>query len=145
MPLVRISLLKGRPAAQRHSIGDAVHRALVESVGVPALDRFQLITEHEPGELVYDPGYLGIARSDGIVIVQITFSTGRTLEQKRALYRAIADNLQGVGVRPEDAWVNLVDVPRENWSFGLGEASYAPATMEASPRGPHVQGRAAQG
>jgi phenylpyruvate tautomerase PptA (4-oxalocrotonate tautomerase family) len=127
MPLVRISLVKGQPAALRRSIGDAVHRALVESVDVPARDRFQLLTEHEPGDLVYDSEYLGIARSDNIVIIQITLNTGRTLEKKRKLYRRIAHNLGELGVRREDVLINLVEVAKENWSFGNGVASYAPA------------------
>ena len=127
MPLVRISLVKGQPAALRRSIGDAVHRALVETIDVPARDRFQLLTEHEPGDLVYDSEYLGIARSDNIVIIQITLSAGRSLEKKRKLYRRIAHNLGELGVRREDAWINLVEVAKENWSFGNGVASYAPA------------------
>ena len=127
MPLVRISLAKGKPASYRRQVGDAVHRALVEAVGVPALDRFQLITEHEPENFVYDREFLGIERSPDLVIIQITLSAGRTLEQKRALYRRIASNLEAaVGLRPEDAWINLVEVAKENWSFGNGEASYAP-------------------
>ena len=127
MPLVRISLVKGQPAALRRSIGDAVHRAMVEAIDVPQRDRFQLLTEHEPGDLVYDSAYLGIARSDNIVIVQITLSTGRSLEKKRKLYRRIAHNLGELGVRREDVWINLVEVAKENWSFGNGVASYAPA------------------
>ena len=126
MPLVRISLVKGKPEAYRRKVGDAIHRALVETIGVPPLDRFQLVTEHEPGDIVYDSNYLGIARSANILIVQITLSLGRTLEQKRALYRRIAANLAAaVGLRPEDAWINLVEVAKENWSFGNGVASYA--------------------
>jgi len=130
MPLVRISLLKGRTPELRRKLGDAIHRALVETVAVPPRDRFQILTEHEPGDLVYDSEYLGIARTDQVVIVQITLSAGRTLAQKRALFRRIADNLAALGVRREDAWVNLVEVAKENWSFAHsaneGEASYAP-------------------
>ena len=148
MPLVRISLVKGKPAAYRRKVGDAVHLALVDTMGVPRLDRFQLITEHEPGDLVYDSMYLGIARSSDLLIIQITLSSGRTLDQKRALYRRIADNLgAAVGLRPEDVWINLVEVAKENWSFGNGVASYAAEglRMPASPpRSAHVQGRAAQ-
>jgi len=127
MPLVRISLVKGQPAALRRSIGDAVHRAMVEAIDVPQRDRFQLLTEHEPGDLVYDSEYLGIARSDNIVIIQITLSAGRSLEKKRKLYRRVAHNLGELGVRREDVWINLVEVAKENWSFGNGVASYAPA------------------
>jgi phenylpyruvate tautomerase PptA (4-oxalocrotonate tautomerase family) len=103
-----------------------VHRALVDTIGVPELDRFQILSEHEPGDLVYDPGYLGIARTNDIVIIQLTIRAGRALTQKRALFRRIADNLAALGVRREDAWINLVEVAKENWSFGNGEASYAP-------------------
>jgi 4-oxalocrotonate tautomerase len=125
MPLVRISVRKGKRPAWRQELGEAVHEALVSTVGVPAADRFQLLTEHEPGDLVYDAEYLGIARTNNIVIVQITLSGGRTLAQKRALYRRIAENLARLGVRREDVLINLVEVAKENWSFGLGEATYA--------------------
>jgi 4-oxalocrotonate tautomerase len=133
MPLVRISLAKGKPESYRRKVGDAIHRAMVETINVPPLDRFQLLTEHEPGDLVYDSTYLGIARTADILIVQITISVGRTLEQKRALYRRIAANLAAAaGLRPEDAFVNLVEVAKENWSFGNGVASYAPAEAQAA-------------
>lgn len=127
MPLVRISLVKGKPAALRRAVGEAVHRALVETIDVPARDRFQLLTEHEAGDLVYDSEYLGIARTDNIVIIQITLSAGRSLDKKRRLFRRIADGLAALGLRREDAWINLVEVAKENWSFGNGIASYAPA------------------
>ena len=126
MPLVRIALLKGKRPAYRREIGDAVHRALVASIGVPPLDRFQVIAEHDPDDFVYDPQYLGIRRTRDLVIIQITLSVGRSLGQKRQLYRAIADNLAALGMRREDVWINLVEVAKENWSFGNGVASYAP-------------------
>jgi phenylpyruvate tautomerase PptA (4-oxalocrotonate tautomerase family) len=126
MPLVRISLVKGKTPAYRRKLGDAIHNALVDTIDVPLADRFQLLTEHEPGDLVYDAGFLGIARTNDIVIVQITISTGRSLEKKRALFRHIADNLAALGLRREDAWINLIEVAKENWSFGNGVASYAP-------------------
>ena len=126
MPLVRISLVKGRTAEERRRIGDAIHRALVETIDVPPLDRFQLITEHEPEDFVYDARYMDILRSVNLVIAQITITSGRTLEKKRALFRRIAENLAALGVRREDVWVNLVEVAKENWSFGNGVASYAP-------------------
>jgi phenylpyruvate tautomerase PptA (4-oxalocrotonate tautomerase family) len=133
MPLVRISLVKGKPEAYRRKVGDAIHRALVEAIGVPPLDRFQLLTEHAPGDIVYDSNYLGIARTSDILIVQITLSVGRTAAQKRALYKRIAANLAAaVGLRQEDAWINLVEVAKENWSFGNGVASYAPAEERAA-------------
>ena len=134
MPLVRISILKERSAAQKRALGDAVHRALVETMDVPALDRFQVITEHEPGDLVYDPEYLGIHRTDDVVFIQVTLSRGRSLAQKRALYRRIAANLhESTGLRPEDVFVSLVEVGREDWSFGNGIASYAQEAGKTAP------------
>jgi 4-oxalocrotonate tautomerase len=126
MPLVRIALLEGTRPAYRRDIADAVHQALVATMGVPERDRFQLITELGRDDFIYDPQYLGIARSRNLAIIQITLSSGRTLAQKRALFRAIADNLAALGMRREDVWVNLVEVAKENWSFGNGVASYAP-------------------
>jgi len=125
MPLVRIELRKGRDATYRGEIGRIVHEALV-SVGVPKDDRFQVISEHEPPNFVFDPTYLGIRRSEDLVIIQITWNEGRTVEQKKALYQAIADGLAGkLSLRREDVFVSLVEVKKENWSFGNGIAQYA--------------------
>jgi 4-oxalocrotonate tautomerase len=133
MPLVRISLLKGKPASYRRKVGEAVHQALVETIDVPAKDRFQLISEHDAEDFVYDREYLGIARSRDLVIVQITMGAGRSLHKKRALYRAIAERLAaGVRLRPEDVWINLVETAKENWSFGNGIAAYAPVETAAA-------------
>ncbi|HUN67740.1 MAG TPA: tautomerase family protein [Burkholderiales bacterium] len=127
MPLVRVALMKGKPASYRRKVGDAVHQSLVETIDVPAKDRFQLITEHDAEDFVYDREYLGIARSRDLVIIQITLSAGRSLHLKRRLYRRIAERLAAaVQLRPEDVWINLVEVAKENWSFGHGVASYAP-------------------
>jgi len=125
MPLVRVSLRKGKCPSYLESIGEAVQRAMVETINVPADDRFQIFTEHSAEELVYDSDYLGVKRSEDLVVIQITLNAGRTLEQKRALYNAIARNLaRGPGLRSEDVLVGLVEVPKENWSFGNGEMSY---------------------
>jgi len=133
MPLVRISLLKGKPASYRRKVGDAIHQALVETIDVPAKDRFQLITEHDPEDFVFDREYLGIARSRDLVIIQATISAGRSLHLKRRLYLAIVARLAAaVRLRPEDVFVNLVEVAKENWSFGNGIASYAPVETVAA-------------
>ena len=126
MPLVRISLREGKSAEYRRAIGDAVHRALIETVNVPAPDRFQVVNEYSQDDLIYDPGYLNIDRSDDVVFVQVTLNAGRTIEQKKALYARIAELLaENSGLRPQDVLINLVEVSRENWSFGNGEAQYA--------------------
>lgn len=126
MPLVRISLLEGKPESFLQKAGDAVHRAMVETINVPPLDRFQIITEHSKPQFIYDPEYLNIRRSDCLIIIQITLNQGRTLEMKKALFKRIAELLhQELNVRKEDVLVSLVEVPKENWSFGDGKAQYA--------------------
>ncbi|HKF20146.1 MAG TPA: tautomerase family protein [Candidatus Angelobacter sp.] len=125
MPLVRISLLEGKPESYIAKVADAVHRALVETISIPAQDRFQLITEHAKSHFIYDPEYLKIRRTDNVIIIQITMSQGRTVDVRKTLYRRIAELLQEVGLRKEDVFVNLIEVAKENWSFGNGEAQYA--------------------
>ena len=126
MPLVRIDLRQGKTPQYRRRIGDAVYRAMVETINVPEHDRFQVIAEHSADGLIYDPTYLAINRTDDIVFIQITLNAGRTLEQKKALYARIAALLaEDPGIRPEDVLVNLVECAKENWSFGNGIASYA--------------------
>ena len=125
MPLVRIDLRKGKDAAYRQEIARIIHEALV-SVGVPKNDRFQVVGEREAEDFLFDSDYLGIHRTEDLVIVQITWNEGRSTQQKQALYKAIADGLHSaVGLRREDALINLVEVKKENWSFGNGEAQYA--------------------
>ena len=125
MPLVRFSLREGTSAQYRQALADGVHQAMVEAIEIPAQDRFQIITEHPANGLIYDPSYLGIERSDKIVLVQITLSGGRKPAQKKKLYQRMAEILgKNPGLRPQDLFVNLVEVAWENWSFGNGEAQY---------------------
>jgi phenylpyruvate tautomerase PptA (4-oxalocrotonate tautomerase family) len=127
MPLVRIDLRKGKPEGFGKRVGDVVYRTMVDTINVPARDNFQIITEHDPNGLVYDPSYLDVSRSDGIIIVQITLNEGRSVELKKAFYKALAERLHHeLGVRVEDLFVSLIEVKKENWSFGNGVAQYAP-------------------
>ena len=126
MPLVRVSVRAGKGKEHLAAIGESIHQSLMETINVPAGDRFQIFTEHEKGTLVIDPAYLGIPRSDEAILVQITISLGRTLELKKALFARIAERLaKSPGLRKEDVFVNLVEVTKENWSFGNGIAQYA--------------------
>lgn len=126
MPLVRIDLPRGQFAEYRRSVGEVVHDAMIAALNVPKDDRFQIIAEHEPADLVIDPSYLGIQRSPACIIIQVTLNEGRTSEAKRAFYKAVAEALRArLGLRREDVLINLVEVKKENWSFGNGEAQYA--------------------
>ena len=125
IPLVRISLRQGTSAEYRKALSDGVHRAMIEAIAIPPDDRFQVITEYLPEALIYDPQYLGVHRSDRVVFVQITMSFGRKPQQKRKLYKRMAEILaQAPGLPPEDLLINLVETSWENWSFGNGEAQY---------------------
>lgn len=126
MPLVRIDTSARLTPDRRRALGDAVHRAMVETLNVPPEDRFQVILGQGDEALNVTPSYLGIEHGKDVVLVQITLNAGRTVEQKRALYRRLADDLPAAaGVRREDVIVSLVEVAKENWSFGNGEAPYA--------------------
>ncbi|MGN6316664.1 tautomerase family protein [Trinickia sp.] len=127
MPLARISLPAGRSAEYKKSIADGVLRALVETFNVPKDDQFMVFSDHAAEDLIYNRHYLGIERSDGFVMIQLTVSNTRPLEKKRALYRRIVELLaESPGVRKEDVFISLVEVLPEDWSFGNGEAQYVP-------------------
>ncbi|HEX6085229.1 MAG TPA: tautomerase family protein [Thermoanaerobaculia bacterium] len=126
MPLVRITLRKGRSAEFLRDASNAVHDALVATASVPEDDRFHVIEEVDSDRLLAHPSYGGVTRSDRLIVIQITLNAGRTLDVKRALYADIAKRLQeSVDVRPDDVLISLVEVTKENWSFGGGRATYA--------------------
>ena len=126
MPLVRITLRKGKSPEFLRDASNAIHEALVATANVPADDKFHVIEEVEHHHLVAHPTYGGVERSENLVFIQITLNAGRTVEIKRALYAGIAKRLQeSVDVQPDDVLVSLVEVTKENWSFGGGRATYA--------------------
>ena len=122
---MKIYVRKNKTDADLRAIGDAVHDALVAQANVPADDRFQILNRLERDQIVAHPSYGGVTRSEDIVIVEITLNMGRTLEVKKALYADIALRLERVGVKPDDVIVSLIEVTKENWSFGGGRATYA--------------------
>jgi phenylpyruvate tautomerase PptA (4-oxalocrotonate tautomerase family) len=125
MPLVRIDFAQGKPAGYSKMIGDTVYDVMVKVINVPKDDRFMVITEHPADEVVFDPTYLGIERSKDCVLIQVFLNQGRTLEMKKAFYQALADDLNTrLGLRKEDVFISLVEVPKENWSCGNGIAQY---------------------
>lgn len=126
MPFVRIDLPRGKSLEYRRTLGDVVYEAMIQTINVPANDRFQVITEHPPEEVIVDRSYLGIERTAECVLIQVFLNEGRTTELKKAFYKAIAEGLhQRLGLRKQDVFITLVEVKKENWSFGNGEAQYA--------------------
>jgi 4-oxalocrotonate tautomerase len=126
VPLARIDLAEGQSADYRRTIGEVVYDAMIEILRVPEDDRFQVISEHAAGDFIFDSNYLGIQRSKDCVFIQVTLNAGRTLDQKSAFYKAVADGLhERLSLRREDVFINLIEVSKENWSFGNGQAQYA--------------------
>ena len=125
MPLVRISVLKGHGDDAKRAMCDGVYEAMREVFNVPEDDRFVVLHEHDKAEFSYAKSYLGVAHDDGLVIVQITANEGRTLEMKKALYASIAEKFAAAGIEKRNVFINLVEVKKENWSFGDGVAQYA--------------------
>ncbi len=116
----------GRSAATRDAICDSIHRALHETFDVPHDNEFIAITEHDAANFRYSETYLGIERSDDIVMIQVTANDTRTPAQKKALFQRMAALLvDQAGLRAEDVFINLVEVRKENWSLGNGLAQYA--------------------
>jgi 4-oxalocrotonate tautomerase len=127
MPIARIDLPAGKTVEYRRAVGDIVYEVMIAALNVPKDDRFQVIAEHAAADLIIDPNYLGIHRTANAIVIQVTLNEGRTLEVKKAFYKALADGLHlRLGLRREDVMINLVEVKKENWSFGNGEAQYAP-------------------
>jgi phenylpyruvate tautomerase PptA (4-oxalocrotonate tautomerase family) len=127
MPFVRIDLSNKHPEGFSQQVGDIVYAAMRQTINVPENDKFQVITRHESNELVAPANYLGIDYSGEIIFIQVTLNTGRTTEMKKAFYKEICDGLvEKLNVRPQDIVINLVEVDKENWSFGNGEMQYGP-------------------
>lgn len=127
MPLVRIDHAKHHPAGFGKAVGDIVYRAMIEEINVPADDKFQIITTHEGSELNVANSYLGIEYSADIVFIQVTLNAGRSIELKQKFYRRIATDVsKDLGMRPQDVFISLVEVAKENWSFGNGDMQYGP-------------------
>ncbi len=126
MPFVRIDLAQGKPVQFRKALGEIVYRAMREVINVPDGDKFQVISEHPSEALNIAESYLGNHYSKDVILIQITLNAGRTTEMKKAFFKRIADDFHTqLQVRREDVVIHLVEVAKENWSFGSGVAQYA--------------------
>lgn len=122
MPFARIDLLKGKTAEYRAAVADVVYQGIVNVLKAPDGDRFIVISEHSPENLIYDPKFLGSNRSSDFILIQVFSTVGNKQETKVAFFRYIADELKSkLSIRPDDIMINTVFVDRSDWSFGKGE------------------------
>jgi phenylpyruvate tautomerase PptA (4-oxalocrotonate tautomerase family) len=129
MPLVRIDLREGKTAEYRTQVGDVIYRSMMDVLNVPKDDRFLIVSECSPTNLNYSRDYLGIDRTDDCIFIQITLNAGRSVGTKQQFYKTVADRLhETLKLRREDVFISLVEVQKEDWSFGNGEAQYVPKT-----------------
>ena len=134
MPLARIDLSENAPPERITIVSEAIYSAMVEVANGPLRDKFQVVTRHAADEIIYPKeGYLGLTYTDDLILIQITWVAGRSIEVKKKFYKRIVDEIhERAGVRKEDIWINLVDDAREDWSFGNGEMQYAPNSAAES-------------
>ena len=126
MPFVRIDLVRGKPAQFRKTLGEIVYQAMRDTLNVPENDKFQIITEHAADEFNVADSYLGNRYSGDLIVIQITLNTGRSTDLKKAFYKRVAEDIHAQLKTPiDDVVINLVEVAKENWSFGGGIAQYA--------------------
>lgn len=131
MPLVRIDIQKGRTPEELRRLADTVQEVMLDVFAAPPGDRYQIITEHDKGQIIAEDTGLDLERTDGIMIIQI-FQQGRSTEQKQAAYAELAKRLEAeCGVRPEDVIISVVANRHVDWSFGLGRAQFVEGTLKS--------------
>ena len=122
MPFARIDLAQGKSPEYRAAVADVVYEGIVGVLKAPDGDRFIVVGEHAPENLIYDRTFLGMKRSAEFILIQVTSTVGNNTEAKLAFFRHVSDQLNSkLGVRPDDVMINLVFVQREDWSFGNGD------------------------
>jgi 4-oxalocrotonate tautomerase len=136
MPLARIDLSENAPPERITIVSEAIYSAMVEVANAPLHDKFQVVTRHAADEIIYPKeGYLGLTYTDDLILIQITWVAGRSIEVKKKFYKRIVDEIhERAGVRKEDIWINLVDDAREDWSFGNGEMQYGQIQLPKARR-----------
>ncbi|MDN3954449.1 tautomerase family protein [Sporolactobacillus laevolacticus] len=126
MPFVRVSMIEGKNKDYKGKVAETIYQSLRETFDVPERDKFIVIHEHSKDNFIYDENYLDLKKTDDLIIIQIFANNTRTTEQKQSLFLSVTENLyQEVGIGKENLLIGIVEVGKENWSFGNGIAQYA--------------------
>ncbi|UPK01308.1 tautomerase family protein [Bradyrhizobium sp. 170] len=124
MPFLRFDLIEGRSDAEIRRLLDVTHEVLVETLHVPARDRYQVVHQHPRSSIIALDTGLAIDRTDKLVILQLT-SRPRDKGSKLEFYRVLAERLSSsCGIAPNDLVINFVINADEDWSFGMGRAQF---------------------
>lgn len=133
MPFVRTAIPYGTEQSRKLQIVQGIHEALVQGIGMPKDELFNLVTEYADGEFFYDRSFNGIARSENLIVVEITMRRGRSDAMKRDLYAAIARNLAAnAAVSPKDVFIFMHENDYSDWSVGNGVFAMAIAQQRGT-------------
>ena len=122
MPFIRTAVKKGTSQERKAAIVEGIHQALVDGIGMPQDELFNLVTEYEPTDFFYSRSFNGIARSSDLVTIEITMRRGRSDAMKKSLYANIAANLQkNADVSPRDVYIFMHENDYSDWSAGNGQ------------------------
>ena len=133
MPFIRTSVHRDSSQEQRQAIVDGIHQALVDAIGMPQDELFNLVSEYQPGQFFFSRTFNGIVRSDQVVVIEITMRRGRSDAMKRELYAKIASNLEkNANVSPKDVFIFTHENDYSDWSVGDGKFAMAIAQQVGS-------------
>jgi hypothetical protein len=117
MPLVQVDLPRALFDEKGDKIGNEIHQALIDSLAIPADDKFQVFRPRDDGEMIFDPGYNGVDRRS-LILIQVLMVHMYPVDLKRELYRHIVTRLDAIGVRPEDIQIAVTENGYEDWYAG---------------------------
>ena len=132
MPLVKVSLLKGRSTEEKDSVAASIQTALVSTLDVSDANRYQLFNEYDAESFLHTSGYLGLTYTDQLLIIEITIREGDDDDHKKSLLAEINRDLVAAGVVAEDLFVLITEIGDANVSFGKGLAQRATTSRPES-------------
>ncbi|MET9086879.1 tautomerase family protein [Streptomyces sp. NPDC004237] len=131
---MRIDLIRGRSPENIRAIADAVQQSLIDVLKIPERDRFQIVTQHDPDEIIALDAGLGFQRTPGTVVIHIFTQRGRTTEEKQHLYRTLAARLGEADVDGKDLFISYFENGPDDWSFADGRAQYVEGDLPVPGR-----------
>ena len=134
MPIAKIHVLEGQyDEARLGKVSSAVQNGLISALGIPPEDYFQIFHVLPRNQYRHTPSFLGLKYSDDLIVLEITFISGRPSEKRLGLLKALNDAVvAAVGISPDDLMIAFYEVPGDNISFGRGLAQRADISAAAA-------------